>query len=297
MMQTGKLAPHAYSLSDSAICGQKTQILHPFPHTERGWHQQATATYERGDDMTRFKQVCVFLCVLCSILFAGCSAAAPGAASQSPATSAPSGPASEAGASSHMEKIQEIQVIGQTLDALIALRDETYGDTFAYNMHVGLEHEGTCYEVSGADIPFQSLAGVQAIYPTMQLPETVNGQALTQVEISASDNALARECQKGSIPQQPFTVEVLPENIESLAATYGTGEKTLTLVFWNQAASQLSGWEPLEALENGCTLVRYGSSGPLALQWEGMGGTFHLSGEESALRTAAQAGSCTAAAW
>ena len=254
-------------------------------------------TYRKGDVMYLSRQMSVLLCMLCCILFAGCSAAAPGSASQGFAASAPSGPASEAGASSHMEKLQEMQDICQTLDALIALRDETYGNTFAYNMHVGLEHEGTCYEVSGADIPFQSLAGVQAIYPTMRLPETVNGQALTQVEISASDNALARECQKGSIPQQPFTVEVSAENIESLAATYGTGEKALTLAFWNQDASPLSGWEQLEALENGCTLVRYGSSGPLALQWEGMGGTFHLSGEESALRAAAQEGNHTMVEW
>jgi hypothetical protein len=196
-----------------------------------------------------------------------------------------------------MEIAQQTKQLSETLEALVALRDETYGGTFSYNMHVGLEYEGAYYEVSGADIPFQSLAEVQAIYPTMRLPETVSGQALAQVEISASDNALARECQKGSIPQQPFAAEVLPEHIESLAAVYGKGEQALTLSFWSRAALQPDGWEQPEALQNGYALVRYGSPDAMALQWEGMDGTFHLSGEESALCETAQENIHTIIEW
>lgn len=247
--------------------------------------------------MNVWKWTSVFLALLCCVALAACSAAAPGSSSQSPAAPASSGPAAESGATSQMEMAQQAKQLSQTLDALIALRDETYGSTFAYNTHVGLEHEGVYYEVSGADIPFQSLAEVQAIYPTMQLPETVNGQALARVEISASDNALVRECQKGSIPQQPFAAEVLPENIESLAATYGTGEQALTLAFWRQTIPQPDGWEQLETLPSGCVLVRHASAGTLALQWEGMDGTFRLSGEESALRAAAQEGIHTMIEW
>lgn len=129
------------------------------------------------------------------------------------------------------------------------------------------------------------------------LPETVSGQALAQVEISASDNALARECQKGSIPQQPFAAEVLPEHIESLAAVYGKGEQALTLSFWSRAALQPDGWEQPEALQNGYALVRYGSPDAMALQWEGMDGTFHLSGEESALCETAQENIHTIIEW
>lgn len=247
--------------------------------------------------MAHFKQACVFLCAFCCSLFTSCGAAAPGSFSQNPEAPASSGPAAAGSATSQMEIAQQTKQLSETLEALVALRDETYGGTFSYNMHVGLEYERAYYEVSGADIPFQSLAEVQAIYPTMRLPETVSGQALAQVEISASDNALARECQKGSIPQQPFAAEVLPEHIESLAAVYGKGEQALTLSFWSRAALQPDGWEQPEALQNGYALVRYGSPDAIALQWEGMDGTFHLSGEESALREAAQENIHTIIEW
>ena len=101
-----------------------------------------------------WKWTSVFLALLCCVALAACGAAAPGSSSQSPAAPASSGPAAESGATSQMEMAQQAKPLFQTLDALIALRDETYGSTFAYNTHVGLEHEGVYYEVSGADIPF-----------------------------------------------------------------------------------------------------------------------------------------------
>ena len=127
--------------------------------------------------MAHFKQACVFLCAFCCSLFTSCGAAAPGSFSQNPEAPASSGPAAAGSATSQMEIAQQVKQLSETLEALVTLRDETYGGTFSYNMHVGLEYEGAYYEVSGADIPFQSLAEVQAIYPTMRLPETVSGQA------------------------------------------------------------------------------------------------------------------------
>ena len=121
--------------------------------------------------MAHFKQACVFLCAFCCSLFTSCGAAAPGSFSQNPEAPASSGPAAAGSATSQMEIAQQVKQLSETLEALVTLRDETYGGTFSYNMHVGLEYEGAYYEVSGADIPFQSLVEVQAIYPTMRLPE------------------------------------------------------------------------------------------------------------------------------
>ena len=104
--------------------------------------------------MAHFKQACVFLCAFCCSLFTSCGAAAPGSFSQNPEAPASSGPAAAGSATSQMEIAQQVKQLSETLEALVTLRDETYGGTFSYNMHVGLEYEGAYYEVSGADIPF-----------------------------------------------------------------------------------------------------------------------------------------------
>ena len=69
-------------------------------------------------------------------------AAAPGSFSQNPEAPASSGPAAAGSATSQMEIAQQTKQLSETLEALVALRDETYGGTFSYNMHVGLEYEG-----------------------------------------------------------------------------------------------------------------------------------------------------------